>query len=78
MYQAVYKCRICGGETSGCCTDSESTAMREIWNLKVNALSEQSAHPHMIETHHCKDGSIGVADFQGFKKIKEADEIKGW
>lgn len=69
MYQAVYKCRLCGFITNGCCTDSEYTVMTEIYNLSEDKRSEQAIYPRTIETHHCKDGSIGAADFQGFKKI---------
>ena len=59
MYQAIYKCRLCG----------------EIYinDTKFKPLLKESAIINCInkgaETHECKDESVGIADFQGFKKV---------
>ena len=60
MYQSVYKCRLCG-EVFGHFTFSKAQA-QEVLN--------ENCH-NAWEEHKCSDGSIGFADFQGFKKVGE-------
>jgi hypothetical protein len=80
MYQAVYKCRLCSGITcSGYVDNCDSVITHEIFNI-YNEDHENNAmnfHPHKHTTHHCPDGSIGVADFQGFKNMDYHDETLG-
>jgi len=58
MYQVVYKCRLCG---------EAFNVYRANRKAVVETLSENC---HDIWTEHkCKDGSYGIADFQGFKKV---------
>lgn len=73
MYQAVYKCRLCG-ELS---YDTKNKA-REIWDFEITnmlAQAEQTVfigrpnHTDLHRLHNCKDGSCGFSDFQGFKKV---------
>ena len=54
-YQAIYKCRLCG----------EKFPIKEKVEMNdVPSLGEK-------KIHICDDGSIGVADFQGFKAVEE-------
>lgn len=75
MYQAVYKCRLCGEQfcarTYEKCYDAE---------LLITILSDcETTHTHTTprypfrrtQKHYCEDGSYGFADFQGFKKVEE-------
>lgn len=71
MYQAVYKCRLCGEEFKGCVTGNENIAMVETINAASGIKSTQPLAPRIIEYHYCKDGSYGIADFQGFKKVED-------
>lgn len=71
MYQAIYKCRLCGERFEG---------EPELISDKINGVSfiqkkviDKDLHTHDIsfmEFHYCKDGSLGFADFQGFKKTE--------
>ncbi len=63
MYQAIYKCRLCGEEFS--------------LEQDINALDEKYENYLWINfskipltKHSCQDGSLGLADFQGFKKAE--------
>jgi hypothetical protein len=84
MYQAVYKCRLCG-ETfvnKGSMIKDESddnfdeendtTVTDAIWDVISGADDYDSCCDYsLIGTHCCQDGSIGIADFQGFKKASD-------
>lgn len=72
MYQAVYKCRLCGEKLTER-TVSEDEAR------SINAALNVYGHTRYINcdmnlfkniTHACEDGSYGIADFQGFKKME--------
>lgn len=72
MYQAIYKCRLCGEEFC-----KRTYEKRYDAELLITILSDcETTHTHTtprypfrrIEKHNCKDGSFGFADFQGFKK----------
>ncbi len=69
MYKAIYKCRLCG-EKFRIKNDKlykEKAAVRKIWKLSMNI--PYTANNIEFEIHSCQDGSLGVADFQGFKKV---------
>jgi len=58
MYKAVYKCRLCG-----------ETFRDDKWSEKeAKEMFLENCHDIWME-HRCKNGSVGVADFQGFKKV---------
>lgn len=72
-YQAIYKCRLCGEEYVGCGTGSENIALASICGL----TSKEYFYPkgsgigvHRVDCHNCKDGSFGLADFMGFRKVE--------
>lgn len=73
MYQAIYKCRLCGEEFINGATGDENTAMACVCGI----TSKEYFYPkgsaiglHRVDCHNCKDGSFGLADFQGFKKAE--------
>ena len=75
----VYKCRLCGEMFTNSGTDSEIVAwkctLHEI--MKASGLntpySTPEVTPTMFEMHSCKNGSYGVADFQGARKAADND-----
>lgn len=78
-FENVYKCRLCGEMFANSGTDSEITAwkgtLREI--MRASGLdtpySTPEVTPTMFEMHSCKNGSYGVADFQGTRKAADND-----
>lgn len=69
MYQAVYKCRLCG-ETFSCGKMyKENEVIKKI--VRISIITPLFPHDNGSTAHGCKDGSLGFADFQGFKKIEE-------
>lgn len=73
MYQAIYKCRLCGEEIQSGQT-GQKIAKSEIVYLCVGTSGRYSTNDRI--PHDCKDGSFGVADFQGFKKLIKGETIK--
>lgn len=70
-YKAIYKCRLCGEEFEDC-TTGEPLAMALTMALAINGTTKHvryngNLHNHIV--HNCKNGSYGMADFQGFRKI---------
>lgn len=72
MYQAIYKCRLCGEEFS----DGETG--ERIANIVTQSLAVADSTAANLKytlnirnVHNCQDGSFGLADFQGFKKTEE-------
>ena len=69
--KAIYKCRLCG-ETyrTGIDTDKEA-AEHCMVELVVGVRGREPMAPGMTAVHHCGGdhaGSLGLADFQGWKK----------
>ena len=82
MYQAIYKCRLCGeifinkgtiikGEEDDDFDDNKDTFVIDaIWDVICEVDEYDSCCDYtLINPHHCRDESVGVADFQGFKKV---------
>lgn len=72
-YQAIYKCRLCG-ETFASSVLSEAEVdkcFNSFWKgrYRYNSMSGRSDIPKEC-SHFCKDGSIGFAAFQGFRKVE--------
>lgn len=72
-YKAIYKCRLCGEEFEDCTTGEDIVQA-------VNVALSVVGHTNHVKfarniykntTHYCEDGSLGFADFQGFKKIEK-------
>lgn len=73
-YVNVYKCRLCGEMFANSGTDSEIVAWKGTLHeiMRASGLdtpcSTPEVTPTMFEMHSCKDGSYGVAEFQGTRK----------
>lgn len=68
-YQAVFKCRLCGESYVGACTGNKNIALQSLTSACLG-LPLQPQAPTMTETHACANGDLGVADFQGFRKVE--------
>ncbi len=69
-YQAIYKCRLCGEMYDSTFTSNEILAIKTTIDACLGIKSEETCAPTMQQVHNCKDGSLGVGDFQGRKKVK--------
>lgn len=68
-YNIIYKCRLCGETYESGCAGSEKIALYSvIFACSQNGQPPCPQSPSITEPHSCKDGSIGVADFQGVRK----------
>lgn len=68
-YQTIFKCRLCGKLFNGVTTDSERIALDTTASACLGKESEVIEAPRLNRDHLCADGSYGVADFQGYKKM---------
>ena len=78
MYMAIYKCRLCGKEFCHSGTgDRDTAATAAMYTvLESSGITPQFESPNapmQFEFHSCKDGSYGMADFQGMKKVGDSD-----
>lgn len=69
-YRAIYKCRLCGEEFESAVTTRENIAMKHMVIVTTGYKSTENIGTPVTETsmHSCKDGSMGLADFLGFRK----------
>lgn len=72
-YRAIYKCRLCGEEFYNAGTSDEDTASKAtmytvLESSGITPQFESRNAPIQFDLHSCKDGSYGMADFQGMKK----------
>ena len=73
-YMAIYKCRLCGKEFEYCRT-GEIVAQALTVALSVNESTEHVRYNGKLRrhtVHECSDGSYGISDFRGFKKIEDS------
>ena len=79
-YRAIYKCRLCGEEFEGMIfgeRDSVSCAMALFTSGNDSYAMRYKEPPNILytkEEHYCKDGSMGLADFLGFRKVEDGNE----
>lgn len=77
-YRAIYKCRLCGEEFYNAGTSCEDTASKAtmytvLESSGITPQFESRNAPIQFDLHSCKDGSYGMADFQGMKKVGDSD-----
>lgn len=71
-YQPIYRCRLCGGEFKHCDWSEEYLMSHPKAAFEHDGRSILRCHYQYSHWwHKCKDGSLGIADFIGFRK--EAD-----
>ena len=68
-YKAIYKCRLCGrtyrsGETTG-----QAIAEAHMVDMTTGLVCTIPNAPRLLDRHPCGGGTIGLADFQGWKAI---------
>ena len=78
-YQAIYKCRLCGEEF-----EKEKVYYKRAIAavLCLGTFGNESFYDsttdiyvYRVIDHNCKDGSMGLADFLGFRKVEDGNEI---
>lgn len=69
--QFEYKCRRCGKTSRNPCCDTDlARFILTCISLDGNKSEwNQSGSVHMLETHYCKDGGMGISDLQGFRVV---------
>lgn len=72
-YQAIYKCRLCGEIYNGAFTGNENIAISTAVCACLGINHKEPQSPHLCEIHNCKNGDLGIGDFQGYKKINEEE-----
>lgn len=77
MFDAVYKCRLCGEEFVECSTSGEESNRSFVMKIMCRAVDlkepEEVMEPTLYECHFCGGGNYGVADFLGFKLNDKED-----
>lgn len=74
MYQAIYKCRLCGEIIKSEILMQPHVAHRIMRNFIYENEEALRSEPHPInkyDCHNCKNGSFGYMDFQGFRKMED-------
>lgn len=71
-YLAIYKCRLCGETFCAKEAGGRRAALNAAICASMGKLPEPNA-PTLNDIHSCEDGSIGIADFIGFKEESESD-----
>lgn len=62
----VYKCRRCGGEVRNThVPDGVTVLYYLLFGYDIPSHWWRTPLPHKESIHHCKDGSLGVADLIG-------------
>ena len=76
-YRAIYKCRLCGKEFLDSLINGKEVdeCSKAFWKGKYiyRSVSGRNNIPKE-KFHFCKDGSIGFADFLGFRKVDSGNE----
>ncbi len=66
-YKAVYKCRLCDEIFTCGKVYTENEVFEKI--AEISTILVLSPNDKGNIAHGCKNGSIGIADLKGFKKI---------
>lgn len=66
QYKAIYKCRLCGKVYSNL-TAAADLVERSMLEQAAGTFGEVPLGQPMTKTHSCADGSLGLADFQGWE-----------
>lgn len=76
-YRAIYKCRLCGEEFVSGATTSIDVVIKNMLNVTIRYEIKQWIGTPVTEIsmHSCKDGSMGLADFLGFRKVEDGNEL---
>jgi len=77
-YRAIYKCRLCGEEFEKEKVDYKRAiaavlCLGMFGNESFDDSTTDISVCRVID-HNCKDGSMGLADFLGFRKVEDGNE----
>ena len=72
MYNSEYKCRLCGAIFWDGGTSSRQLAVKVTTALVCDVPCKMENKPQMLTVHACPGGSVGVADFQGYRRMHDA------
>ena len=72
-YRAIYKCRLCGEEFVSAVTGSADIAIKNMVLMTAECDMKQKIFNPVtkLSMHSCKDGSMGLSDFLGFRKVED-------
>ena len=72
-YYAIYRCRMCGEEFASRVIANSEAAIEQMVHITTKREIKKWAGIPISETsmHSCADGSFGMADFIGFRKVEE-------
>lgn len=76
VYHVVYKCRLCGKTDESSTIGATRLKLLQLMH-EVDTTGDAYLSPtdgigvHKVQTHFCKDGSMGIADFIGFRFVEE-------
>lgn len=77
-YRAIYKCRLCGKEFSDSLINEKEVkkCAEAFWKGKsiYRSISGRNDIPKE-KFHLCENDSMGLADFQGFRKVDSGNEL---
>lgn len=70
-YRAIYKCRLCGGKFESAAVKGAEIAIKHMLIVTTGYTPAEYIGTPITETsmHSCKGGSMGLADFIGFRKV---------
>lgn len=71
---STYKCRLCGETFQSVGTPNINNAYAEVFDIAmyhsgVRKELNEVRSPSLFGIHYCDDGSVGLADLQGMKKV---------
>ena len=64
-YETVYKCLLCGEKFSSGHTTTEDCVKRAVF-----IVARKDSHILKKWVHECEDGSYGVGEFIGYRKVE--------
>lgn len=80
VYRVVYKCRLCGETDENCTLAATRLKLLQLMD-EVDTTGDAYLSPtdgigvHKVSQHYCKDGSMGIADFVGFRFAEELQRM---
>lgn len=76
-YRASYKCRLCGEEFVSATIRSADIVIKQMVRVTTGIKPLEFIGNPIEKTsmHSCKDGSMGLADFLGFRKVEDGNEL---
>ena len=71
IYNAQYKCRLCGKIYDSCSVSNENIAIQNMLSITQNIRMKATVDEKSM--HSCGNGNLGLSDFIGF--VKEDSQL---